>query len=401
MNTRNSSSTNTVPTFVSSSGWLVVGVVILIFFFFCCFKMFENLDVHRIMCVQSPVKGELTWYTTAGLKWQGFGKITKYDKRSMYKFDIPVRFNDGGHATMRGSVQFEMPADKTHLSDIQSKFGNDDNVRASLIQTVVNKCIYMTGPMMSSKESYAEKRNYLINYVEDQIQNGIFKTVSRDTVVKDNFSGSEKTITLVEVLHDKNGTPLRQEESALSRFGIKAFNFAIENMPYDATVEAQIKQQQSITMDIQTSIADAKKAEQNVITVEANGKASAATAKWQQEVIKAKAVTEAQQQLEVATLRAKAAEQTKREQILLGEGEGARKRLVMQANGALEQKLEAYVKVQGVWADAFAKFGGSIVPQFQMAGSSGTTANGATNFMELMSAYAAKNLALDMSVPKK
>jgi SPFH domain / Band 7 family len=389
------------PRFVSLSGWLVLGVIGIIALFAICKMSFEGLNVHQLMCVQSPVSGKLTWYTDAGMKWQGFGKVTKYDKRSMYRFEIPVRFNDGGHATMYGSVQFEMPMDKEHLSDIQAKFGNEEAIRSSLIQTVVNKSIYMTGPMMSSKESYAEKRNYLISYVEDQIQNGVFKTLSRDTVVKDNFSNAEKTVTVVEIVRDKNGTPMRQEESALTRFGIKAFNFAIENMPYDQTVEAQIQQQQKITMDIQTSIADAKKAEQNVITVEANGKADAAKAKWAQEVIKAQKVTEAQQQLEVATKMAQAAEQTKREQTLLGEGEGARKRAVMTANGALEQKLEAYVEVQKVWADAFAKFGGSVVPQFQM-GANGANGNGnaATEFMSLMSAYAAKNLSLDMSLPK-
>jgi SPFH domain / Band 7 family len=395
------SSSGTTPKFVSSSGWMILGVVGLILFLVLCKMSFENLNVHQIMCIQAPFSGKLSWYTSAGMKWQGFGRVTKYDKRSMYKFEIPVRFMDGGHATMHGSVQFEMPLDKDHLNDIQAKFGNEDAVRTSLIQTVVNKSVYMTGPMMSSKESYAEKRNYLISYVEDQIQNGIFKTLSRDTVIKDNFSGAEKTITIVDIVR-KDGVPCRQEESALSRFGIKAFNFAIENMPYDATVESQIQQQQKITMDIQTAIADAKKAEQNVITVEANGKASAAKAKWEQEVIKAQQVTEAQQKLAVATLAAQAAEQTKKEQILLGEGEAERKKLVMAANGALEPKLDAYVKIHQAWAEAFSKFGGSVVPQFQMgAGAGGATGNAATEFMSLMSAYAAKGLSLDMTQKAK
>jgi hypothetical protein len=395
-------SSSGTPKFVSSSGWMILGVVGIILFFVLCKMSFENLNVHQIMVIQAPFSGKLSWYTSAGMKWQGFGKVTKYDKRSMYKFEIPVRFMDGGHATMHGSVQFEMPLDKEHLTDIQNKFGSEEAVRTSIIQTVVNKSVYMTGPMMSSKESYAEKRNYLISYVEDQIQNGVFKTLSRDTVIKDNFSNAEKTITVVEIVRDKNLVPMRQEESALTRFGIKAFNFAIESMPYDQTVEAQIQQQQKITMDIQTSIADAKKAEQNVITVEANGKASAAKAKWEQEVIKAQQVTEAQQKLDVATLAAKAAEQTKREQILLGEGEAERKKLVMAANGALEPKLDAYVKIHQAWAEAFSKFGGSVVPQFQMgAGAGGATGNAATEFMSLMSAYAAKGLSLDMTQKAK
>ena len=62
-------------------------------------------------------------------------------------------------------------------------------------------------------------------------------------------------------------------------------------MPYEETVEAQIRQQQSITMDVQTAIADAKKAEQRAITVEQQGRANAAEAKWAQEQIKATQVT--------------------------------------------------------------------------------------------------------------
>ena len=374
----------------------IIAIIVLIYVFD---NMWVNLNVHQIMCIQAPISGKLHWYTDAGLKVQAFGKVTKYDKRSMYKFEIPVRFSDGGHATLIGSVQFEMPMDNEHLNDIQSKFGNQEAVEHSLIQTVVNKSVYMTGPMMTSGESFSKKRSYLISYVEDQIQNGIYKTLSRDTTIKDGFSGAEKTITQVDIIKNSDGSIARQEESALTKFGIKAFNFAIESMPYDQTVEEQIKQQQKITMDIQTSIADAKKAEQNKITVAANGEAAAAKAKWEQEVIKAQKVTEAQQQLEVATKLALAAEQTKKEQTLLGEGEGARKRAIMQANGALEQKLEAYVKINEAWAEAFSKFGGSVVPQFQMAGAGGggNGNNAAVNFMDLMSAYAAKNLSLDMS----
>ena len=34
----------------------------------------------------------------------------------------------------------------------------------------------MTGPLMSSKESYAEKRNELLRLMEDQVQRGVYRT---------------------------------------------------------------------------------------------------------------------------------------------------------------------------------------------------------------------------------
>ena len=149
-------------------------------------------------------------------------------------------------------------------------------------------------------------------------------------------------------------------------------------------------------MDVQTSIADAKKAEQRAITVAKNGEADAAAAKWEQEVIKAKAVTEAQQKLEVAKLERQAAEQNKMKNILEGQGEAERKRLAMQANGALEQKLETWLEAQRYWADALAKYQGNIVPSYVGGGSGTNGGNAAFNFMEIMGAKAAKDLSLDL-----
>jgi regulator of protease activity HflC (stomatin/prohibitin superfamily) len=378
-----------------TGGVIILGIVAL----WMCFNLWENLDAHQILCVQNPVTGSLTFYTSAGIKWQGFGKVTKYDKRSIYKFSHQVRFNDAGHATMTGSVQFDMPLDKEHLTRIQSKFGSEDAVKSQLLQTVVNKCLYMTGPMMSSKESYAEKRSYLINYVEDQISNGIFKTVARDTTIKDVISGVEKVITRVEIT-TKNGIPERQEEAVLKEFGIRAFNFSIEQLDYDQTVEQQIQQQQQMTMAVQTAIAEAKKAEQAAITAEANGKAAAATAKWEQEANKARAVTIAEKDRDSCKLVMEAAEYRKKALILEGEGEATKRRLILQADGALSIKLDKWLESQRVWAQAFSQYQGQLVPNTIMGGNFNGQ-NGATTFMDIMAAKAAKDLSLDMSVPKK
>jgi hypothetical protein len=380
---------------LKTGGVIVLGIIAL----WMCFNLWENLDAHQILCVQNPVTGSLTFYTSAGIKWQGFGKVTKYDKRSIYKFSHQVRFNDAGHATMTGSVQFDMPLDKEHLTRIQSKFSSEDAVKSQLLQTVVNKCLYMTGPMMSSKESYAEKRSYLINYVEDQISNGIFKTIARDTTIKDVISGVEKVITRVEITA-KNGIPERQEEAVLKEFGVRAFNFSIEQLDYDQTVEQQIQQQQQMTMAVQTAIAEAKKAEQAAITAEANGKAAAATAKWEQEANKARAVTIAEKDRDSCKLVMEAAEYRKKALILEGEGEATKRRLILQADGALSIKLDKWLEAQRVWAQAFAQYQGQLVPNTIMGGSFNGQ-NGATTFMDIMAAKAAKDLSLDMSVPKK
>jgi hypothetical protein len=83
---------------------------------------------------------------------------------------------------------------------------------------------------------------------------------------------------------------------------------AINAIVYDDEVEAQIKVQQQAYMQVQTAIANSKKAEQDAITAELQGKAAAAKAKWEQEVLKAQAITQGEQERDVARLAAETAQ---------------------------------------------------------------------------------------------
>jgi hypothetical protein len=362
-------------------------------------NMVVNVNADEIVCVQDPIDGDLHFYTSPGMYNQNFGKVTVLKKRSKYEFENSVRFNDGGHGTMKGSVQYELPLADADLSKIIQKFSTQEGLETSLIKTVVDKSIYMTGPLMSSKESYAEKRNYLISFVEDQIANGVYKTVSKEVNTTDPMTGAAKTVTVVSVVNKPSGQPERQEESSMAEFKIRTFNFSINALPYDSAVEDQIKKQQQLAMDVQTSIADAKKAEQRAITVAKNGEADAAEAKWKQEVIKAKAVTEAQQMLEVARLEKLTAEQNKMANILDGQGEAEKRRLIMSADGALEMKLQAWVESQKAWAGAFGSYQGNVVPQWVSGGNAGTT-NATTDFMNLMNMKNANDLGLSLKIPQ-
>ncbi len=166
-------------------------------------------------------------------------------------------------------------------------------------------------------------------------------------------------------------------------------------MDYDSAVEKQIRSQQELAMQVQTAMAQAKTAEQQVFTTQKQGEANAAKAKWEQETVKAQKVTEAEQELAVQQLNTQKAAQYKQEQILIGEGEAEKKRLIMAANGALDVKLEAWVKSQAYMWDAFSKYTGNIVPLYQTgAGGSGSNA---LDFMQIMGMKAAKDLNLDMS----
>lgn len=163
-------------------------------------------------------------------------------------------------------------------------------------------------------------------------------------------------------------------------------------------------------MDVQTSIAELKKAEQRNATAEQQGRANATEEKWKQEAIKAQktteaeqekqvAVTQAQKDKEVAELKKQAAEFTKQEQILLGEGEAQRKQLVMNADGQLQVRVEAYKYAVDKFSTAMANYQGAWVPYIVQGGHEAAAAgSGATALMDTLNAQALKALGLDIGV---
>lgn len=298
---------------------IALSIIVLVVCINYSSKMFEEVGAGEICVIQHPISGELDVYTTPGTYSQYLGKATHYKKRSNIWFSkvvnqgdtadqsIKIRFNDGGHANVSGSVSVELPLDKESVINFHTKFGSQEAIEHDLVTTVIQKAVYMTGPLMSSKESYAEKRNDLISYIEDQASHGVYKTHQKDVKQLDAFTNAEKMVTVVDIQKDSAKVALRQEKSPIQDYNLKLSNLSINAIDYDANVEAQIKSQQALTMQVQTSIANAKKSEQDALTAEQKGKADAASAKWAQEVIKAKLVTEAQQKKEVAALDAQAA----------------------------------------------------------------------------------------------
>ena len=72
----------------------------------------------------------------------------------------------------------------------------------------------------------------------------------------------------------------------------------------------------------------------------------------------------------------------------------------MSADGALDQKLVALVKINELYANALKDYKGDWVPRISMGGGSGG-ANQGLELIELLKAKTARDLALDMSMTGK
>lgn len=375
-------------------------------------NLVETLDSTEEMVIQYPT-GTLVAVTNPGWTMQWFGKVTKYPLRSQFSFSaatdqgtladesVTVRFNDGGHAKISGVVSWEMPTDTENLIKVHRKFGSPHAIEQQIIRPTIESAAYTSGPLMSSTESAAEKRNLLLQYMQDQAKNGAYQTRTVTIKIPDPITGVEKTVNSAEIVME-NGKAIREQESSVNIYGINLLPMTINQIKYDEAIETQIRNRQISIQGVQIAQANALKAEQDAITAAKTGEANAATEKWKQEAIKAQKVTEAQQELEVATLKAKKAEQLKQEQILIGQGNAERKRLEMAANGALDAKLDAYVQIQKAYAEAISSYKGAWVPTYVSGGSGNAVAgSGASQLIEMLSAKTAKELTLDLTVQKQ
>jgi len=385
-----------------------LALLALIFAFYFVTNIAEHVDANEIMVVQSPL-GSLSVYTDAGIKWQGFGKVTFYQKRSQFSFSakkdqgtkddqsLPVMFNDGGAARISGVISWEMPMSTAQVIRIHTLYGSQRAVEQQLIRPAVERAIYLTGPLMSSGEAYSARKPDLLRFFEDQARNGVYQMETISQKQPDPITGIEKTVQLVQIAMDEKRQPKRQSSSQISDFGIVLLSPAIDSVDFEDKVKQQIGQQQANFMQIQTAKSQALQAEQAAITAQKSGEAEATKAKWAQEVEKATAVTAAEKERDVAKLGVQTAELNKQRQILEGQGEAEKRKLVMAADGALDKKIAAYVETQKIWADAFARHTQPLVPSVMMGGSgTGQSSNAAMQMMELMSLKAAKDLAVDV-----
>lgn len=441
------------------------GVAAIIILFLLSFKVFCDVDASETVVKQS-LGGELTVWVDPGWHWQGFGTITRYTKSEQFTFQGPpnhpdkpkegdpppppddsihVRFNDNGAGRLSGSLSFDLPSDEENMIKLHKKFRSMAAIRDRLVEPALNRAVFNSGPLMSSRESAGIRRSELIQSILDQGNRGAYKTIPKDVEVEDYLAPPRKVVEMVDtpimnedgtpklengkpVLEkkptvverptmkkvvavepalDDKGRPIIQEPSAIAEFGIRLYNITIDRVYYEDKVQEQIDRQRDMEMAIQTKIAEAKQAEQDVVTTQKKGEAEAAKAKWDQEVKKAQAITEAEQskavalteasqKFEVAQKDLESAKLQRQATVERAQGESEAKKLLIQADGALEAKLAAYVEVNKAWAAEIGKQ--RWVPDVQMGGASG--GNSASELVSLLQAKTARDLSLDLSVKK-
>lgn len=367
------------------------------------------------------VKFDQGWYV------QAFGKTTEYSDYMTYDFSsldakgqatidtngIAVRYRDGGTGTIHGKARYGLPSDEESMLRLHKAFKTHRGVASKLVLPVTEQAMNMTAGLLTSEGAYAEQRGTFIKWATAQVKNGIYVTELEQEIATDEVGNTVTKNIPVISLNDKM-QPMH-EPSDLREYGITA-TLQVTDWNFEAKTLDQIASKRKATMAIITAKANAEKAKQDAITIEEEGKANVMKAKYEMEIEKQKAVVDAERQKEVAEINAMQkvevaaqarleAEQLKLKEveikqanILRGEGESEYKRLVMEADGALAQKLATYERVMEAWAGAVAQQ--KWVPEVQM-GSTDSGVNGSSPAQDLISMFSVKtaqDMALDLSI---
>jgi len=400
---------------------IILIFIVIIFGLIIGKSIVETVEKGTYQVKQAAVTGKMSAKMTPGLWFQLFGDIEPWPKAETFFFtadkvegakidqSIEVRYVDGSLCNISGTLRIVMPTLQSQAIALTTERGHKTyrDLEQKLILPTVRNVLRLTANLMTAKDSYSTMRADFITWARDQIMNGMYVTTSEERKIKDLISGEMVTKTFKVIKRDVVGNPIYQK-NPLADTGILLVNFEIKKFVYEDKVNKQIATQQEALMAVATAKAKAQEAEQNKLTLEAQGKANVAKARYEEEQVKVRAVVVAQREKEVqvigaeqrkdvAKLDKEAAELKKQEQILLGQGEAERKRLVLAADGALKQKLETYENVMGVWADAHSK---RLVPTVIMGGSKGPTDGDSLSMSEVISLMAVKQLGLDFSIPK-
>lgn len=415
---------NKVKGAFSMKKWLtlVFFIVVVVFTLLSARELIETCPAGSFQVKQAAWTGNMTARMTPGTYFQLFGDIFTFPNSETLFFthdttegqavdqSIEVTFADGSICQISGTARIIMPTTEKEALTLVEQLGFRDYraVQDKLILPTVRRALVLTANMMTAQESYSTKRPDFIKWASDQIEHGIAATTEEEKEIIDPVTGEKTTKIFKVIKKDKSGN-IVFERNPLEGTGIKLKNFEVKKFKYSDTVEAQIAKQQESLMGVATAKAEAAKAEQEKLTAEAKGKAAVMTAQYEKEKEKIQAVVDAQKEKEVAITSAEkerdtaklhrdAAEFTKQEQILLGQGEAERKRLVMAADGALAAKIEAYK--YGI--DAVSKaWSVRPVPAYYVdGGQGGGSASDSANmqFMSMMNTQLAKNLGLNLAI---
>jgi hypothetical protein len=330
--------------------------------------------------------------------------FTKEDAGSSVDIEpINIRFNDATSGKAEGVVKLNLPKDELSMIKIHKDYRSVTNLGITAFKPFVTECIKNSAQLMSSEMHYQGGRSTMSQYFQDQLESGVYILNTDERIILDSVEKENKRIYETTIEKDSKGNNVRKK-SVLSQYKVTIIDAVISDVDYEERVDKMLGQK--IDAQTKTSISKQKlmQAQQEGLTAEAEGKKKLVQIEYEEKQNQTKSVIQAQTIVETAKQAKLQAQIDYEASILQGkkikelaEAEAYSKKAIMIADGALEKKLDALVKINAAYADALGKQ--PVVPYYYMGGGNGGVPS-STAMVDLLMAKTAKDLSLDMSSKK-
>lgn len=335
---------------------------------------------------------------------------------------------------VEASTRFRLPQGDQFLK-IAQEYRTPENFMATALAPAVKETLQATASLMTADDYFAGARSEFGSEFENQLRDGMYvikrKEVEQAAVRGRNQapalkSGGDlegdvtdevkKAVVVTEKVTNEKGVEIRKQQQ-FRLFGVEVVEARITNIDPNPQYKQRMQKVQQALADLAIARQDRLKEEEQKLLVTARGEKEVEQKRQETLRDQIEQTTKAETEKKLAIINAEREKQTANIAKLtslellekakvdaqatktLADAEAYAKQAVIEADGALDKKLAAYVEVQKAFADAFSK---APVPSVNMGGANGGTGRGgeAQDFLSLLTVKAAKDLQLDMSVKR-
>lgn len=343
--------------------------------------------------------------------------------------DFQITYLGNVTGTAEASTRFRLPQGEQFLQ-IAREYRTPNNFYATAVIPAVKETLQTTASMMSADDYFAGGRSEFSTTFEDQLRSGQFHVRRTETqTVAARTQNDDETAVV-----GREGGEVKRSQFQITKLTDKEGNFLRKVQPFrsmgvdvvearitDVVPNDQFRQRMQRVQDSQAQLAlarqDRLREEEQKLLVITRGEreveekrqmtlkdqvertTQAETDKQLALITAAKVKEEAMIQKETAATQLETARLEAQRTKTLADAEAHAKKVVIDANGALEQKLDALVKINAVWAQAAKE---APVPTTVIGGGDGSTSRQTevSSLMQMLMVNQAKALSIDTAIKK-
>ena len=365
---------------------------------------------------------------------ESFSAEADYDSTSASGPPVNIMFLDQVDADAEATVRFSIPTDSESFLKLAREYRSPENLLRTALIPAFKETLQANASLMSAEEYYSGGRTEFNNSFENQMADGIYivrREEVRTQALKSttgsanaslgenqvNYGDNSKVTFEVRKTLDENGQPLRKRQKFVD-FNITVVDARITNMAPNSRFVERMQLKQKASADRAIAREQRVQEEEQRLLAIARGEREVAERQAQAKVEQIQRTTEAETEKQLALTKAqKLREQAEIERETakinlekaqieaemrkeLADAAAYEKRVILEADNALAQKLDAEIAIQQAWAEAYSR---RAVPSTVLSSGEGSQATvGADQeiktFMQLLAVEAAERLHYNRSL---